>query len=110
MREEESFGARYSFIGNNLNIRFNIFNSEFDGNDFAYDYYFDSENTEKLLSMFGLHNSENAAGHNARILCARFGENAYASDLKEYCIEHGIHFSLHDYEDYPGGLDHWYYY
>ena len=108
MRDEESYSAVYRFNENSLSVRFYVFDSEFDGNDFIYDFYYDHDNTEKILSSFGLNLTDGDVENNISVLRARFGENIYASDLKEYSIEHGIHFRLHDYEDYPGGCNNWY--
>ena len=89
--------------GGNLMIVFYEDESEFDGNDFEYQYSLNSENTAAFLKKIPHHSEE--VKENIEVwmvengLCDWFGY-----DLLQKWIQMGLHGSHVVWEDYPGGI------
>ena len=86
-----------------LNIVFYEFDSEFDGNDFQYEYSLESNNTEMFLKMIP-HSSDTPTTDIEEWLIENIECDGIGRDLQQKWIKMGLHGKRAVTEDYPGGI------
>ncbi len=95
-QDEERFGS-----WKRLQWTFYEDDSDYNGDDFEYTYYFDEENSEKLRQLMF---SDGRYGSVREWMKANVRDQETGSDFQSFCIRNGIHGEREVYEDYPGGV------
>lgn len=101
MREKETYGVTVESGTKGMSIIYDIWDSDFDGNDFAYTFYLDTNNAKIFVGKLG----RNAEDDLQKAIEERFGKEYYSCGLEEYFKKEGIHGTLECFEDYPGGIN-----
>ena len=86
-----------------LNIVFYEFDSEFDGNDFQYQYSLDSSNADKFIKMLP-HIYDGLMADIEEWLIENIQCEGTGLDLQQKWIQMGLHGKRIVLEDYPGGI------
>lgn len=86
-----------------LTIVFYEDDSEFDGNDFEYRYYLDTDNAKAFISMIP-HPWAEIKANIEEWLVENVQCHGFGSDLLQKWIQMGLHGKHVVFEDYPGGI------
>ena len=86
-----------------LNIVFYEYDSDFDGNDFKYEYALDSNNAAAFLNMIP-HSWTEPKTDIEEWLIENINCDGIGGDLKQKWVRMGLHGKYIVVEDYPGGI------
>ena len=100
-KESSEFYGVYVYESDgDIRVVYDIYDSEFDDNDFSYTFSISSIYAQKLKKLLKASTKEEL---NEKIKSG-FGENYYESGLESFLKKKGIHGTKTVREDYPGGI------